>query len=78
MNEAFDLSGMNISSYNMIWQIYSFLDNKIMDDEKHAIMQQVYQHVYGSLPNNEYILFLLRGEAKPLQHATDLVPDLSR
>jgi hypothetical protein len=37
------------------------------------ITEKVYQHVYGSLPNNEYILFLMRGEAKLLQNATSIV-----
>jgi len=62
----------------VIWQIYSFLDNNISQEEKQVIVEKVYQHVYGSLPNNEYILFMLRGEAKSMKNATDLVHPLFR
>lgn len=38
LENAFDLSEINISSYNIIWQIYAFLDHKIPEDEKLKIM----------------------------------------
>ena len=67
--QAFSVENMKkfkVTSYNSLWMIYYGVDRECMkgnDAEYEHLMARVFQHVYGSLPNIESLLFLYRGEA---------------
>jgi len=68
--EAFQLEIVKktqVTSYNSLWMVYYGLDRTIFKEnqekEYEHLITRVFQHVYGSLPNIECLLFLYRGEA---------------
>lgn len=67
--DAFHLENQKrfkVTSYNSLWMIYYGVERDLFPanpNEYEHLMSKVFQHVYGSLPNIECLLFLYRGEA---------------
>jgi hypothetical protein len=55
-----------ITSYNTLWLSYYCIDGQVLqvnEKQEAELVKKIFQHVYGTLPHLENILFLFRGEA---------------
>lgn len=65
LGSAYDYK-FDITSFNSVWMIFFCLAKeflKLSEREETNLSQKIFQHVYGSLPHLEHLLFLYRGEA---------------
>ena len=78
--EAFQLDvikRLRVTSYSSLWMVYYGIDRSMFKEnqerEYEHLITKVFQHVYGSLPNIECLLFLYRGEAVSHEEDTKTV-----